>query len=333
MTAVQQSHYLYKELQSLLNRKVFDFMHEGSLEGVLYWDLTKQDNMWLSPNFWSTLGYPPNDMAHLSSEWKRVIFQEDLETAMEKIKRLLQNDNHSFNQVIRYEHKNGTTIFMRTRAMAIRNKDGRPLRIFFLSNNISTIVELQEENKRYKEKISYLEEELIKESTHDELTHAYNRRGLEEHYRYLIEVAKRDGSYLSVALFSIEVPMEHYGPEKYNKIVKAFNAILSRNTRHIDVVGRFMENEFMLLLPNTTKENSLLVVDRVQDKISQFLRVQFDEVKIYVGVATKGLNLSDNTQASYDILNLYVDEALHNARKNERSAIVHYQNLHNALIV
>jgi diguanylate cyclase (GGDEF)-like protein/PAS domain S-box-containing protein len=321
-------HYLYRELISLFKPSLFDFIQEGSLDGIWYWDLSKQKNMWISPRFWHSLGYRPDDMGHFTSEWRHNILQEDFNTMMEKLKRHLQDPDYPFNQVIRYEHKSGSTLYMRTKAMAIRGKSGKPLRILAFNNNITTTVNLQESNRDYKERIEYLEKALLREATHDELTNAYNRRGLEEHYKYLIEVAKRDGSHLSVALFHIHTAIEKYGEKKRDEILKEFATVLYQNTRKVDILGRFLDEEFMLLMPNTNRDNSLMVIQRLQEQLLQNPVQEVVELKFSVGIATKSLNLADDTQSTYDILNLYVDEALHIAKKEEYSNIIHYQQLH-----
>jgi len=326
-SATQEPHYLYKELQSLLNRSLFDFLHEGSLDGIWYWDLTKRHNMWISPRFWITLGYSPNDMAHLFSEWKSAIFDEDLSITIEKIQKHLQDSDYPCNQVIRYEHKDGSPVFMRTRAMAIRSKSGKPLRIIAFNNNLTTTINLQESNKEQKERIEFLEQALLREATHDELTDTYNRRGLEESYKYLIEVAKRDGSHLSIALFHIDIESDRLGEDKFNTLIKTFSDILMGHTRRVDIIARFSDNEFILLLPNTHQEHSQMVVERVKNYIHYDSHEELSQLNIYVGIATKSLNLSDDTQTTYDILNLYVDEALHLAKKEEYQDIVHYQSL------
>ncbi len=320
-----QLDYLQKELYSILNRSIFDFIHEGSVDGIWYWDLTKKNNMWISPRFWMILGYSPKDRSHHFGEFKSVIFDEDLATAMTKLQKHLQDSNYPFNQIIRYQHKTGHPIYMRTRAMAIRNKNGTPLRILALSNNITTTINLQDKNKELQDRIEYLQKALLQEATHDELTGIYNRRGLEESYKYLIEVAKRDGLHLSVALFHIESSNETYGQEQHNRIIKAFASIIAHNTRRIDVIGRFNDNEFMLLLPNTNQENSTMVVERIKNHIHYEAIDELSDLEVFVGIATKSLNLSDNTQATYDILNLYVDEALHLAKKRDSPDIIHYQ--------
>lgn len=324
----EQNHYLQKELYSLCKKTLFDFTEDGSLDGVWYWDLTQKANMWISPRFWHALGYRPDDMAHLTSEWRHAIYDEDFQTMMIKLSKHLKDPHAPYNQVVRYQSKGGSPIWMRTRAMAIRGKSGRPLRILALHNDLTHTIKMQEENKQYKEEIEILSRELELEKTHDAVTRLYNRRGIEESYKYLIELAKRDGSYISVILISLSIPNDTYDLATYNHIYITFSKILNEITRHIDIKGRFDENEFILLMPNTTKDHAILVAQRLEEYLHQSPIVDNSDIKMRMGLATRQLNLADDTQSTYDILNLYVDEALHLAKKEEYSDIIHYQDLH-----
>ena len=53
------------------------------------------------------LGYEPSVKAHLASEWQAVIFPEDLEVARANLEAHLANPDHPYDQIVRYQHKNG----------------------------------------------------------------------------------------------------------------------------------------------------------------------------------------------------------------------------------
>lgn len=55
--------YLQQELYNLIKTDdlIFDFLQEGSLDGIWYWDLEKPENEWMSPKFWTTFGYEPSE--------------------------------------------------------------------------------------------------------------------------------------------------------------------------------------------------------------------------------------------------------------------------------
>lgn len=69
-------HYLKKELYDLMKRdsSIFEFFQNGSLDGIWYWDLEKPENEWMSPQFWTVLGYDPEEKEHLASEWQEDVF-------------------------------------------------------------------------------------------------------------------------------------------------------------------------------------------------------------------------------------------------------------------
>ena len=62
------SHYLKDELYELIKKdeRIFDFIQEGSLDGLWYWDLEKPENEWMNARFWEVMGYDPDEMPHKS---------------------------------------------------------------------------------------------------------------------------------------------------------------------------------------------------------------------------------------------------------------------------
>ena len=68
-------HYLKRELYDAFanSPELFDFLQGGSLDGIWYWDLERPEHEWLSPRFWTLLGYDPAEKKHLASEWQDLI--------------------------------------------------------------------------------------------------------------------------------------------------------------------------------------------------------------------------------------------------------------------
>jgi len=187
-----------------------------------------------------------------------------------------------------------------------------------------------EDLQAYKDEIAKLRKEIQEQSFRDYLTKIYNRRGLEESYKYLIEVAKRDGSFLSVAMFDIDnfknINLEH-GEAKGDKVLKAIADILIDSTRRVDIIGRFDAEEFIVLMPNTAKKDALMVSERIRKSIERKSIEGINSLSVSCGVATKTLSLEDDTQQIYDELNLSIDEALYHAKKNGRNQVLHYEEL------
>ena len=142
--------YLKRELYELLNRdpSIFEFIQSGSLDGIWYWDLEKPENEWMSPKFWETLGYQPDEKRHASSEWQDIIFSEDLEVANKNFEKHCADPNHPYDQIVRYQHKNGKTIWIRCRGLAIRDQNGKAIRMLGAHTDITDLKETEKEITR-----------------------------------------------------------------------------------------------------------------------------------------------------------------------------------------
>ncbi|MCI5211914.1 MAG: PAS domain S-box protein, partial [Candidatus Electrothrix sp. ATG2] len=142
----QDDHYLKKELYSLIKKdsSIFDFLQDGSLDGLWYWDLEKPENEWMNPRYWSILGYDPKEKRHLTSEWQELIFPEDLEVALDNFNKHCIDPEHPYDQVVRYRHKNGSTVWVRCRGMAIRDKAGKPIRMLGAHTDLTQLKQTEE---------------------------------------------------------------------------------------------------------------------------------------------------------------------------------------------
>ena len=116
---------------------LFDFIQESSLDGIWYWDLETIEDEWLSPKFWEVLGHDPQDKKHKSSEWQDIIFKDDLKQMKEILEKHLQDSKYSFDEIFRYKHKNGSTVWIHCRGIAIRNANGKAIRMLGIQTDIT----------------------------------------------------------------------------------------------------------------------------------------------------------------------------------------------------
>lgn len=143
-----QENYLKKELYELTKNdtKIFEFIQSGSLDGIWYWDLEDSENEWMSPKFWDTLGYDPKEKKHMASEWQNIIFKEDLNLAFSNFEKHCADPSYPYDQIVRYKHKNGSTVWIRCRGLAIRDQNGKPIRMLGAHTDIT---DLKETEKKY----------------------------------------------------------------------------------------------------------------------------------------------------------------------------------------
>lgn len=329
----QEIHYLPKELYMFIKKPLFEFMEKSSLYGVWYWDLSQKDQMWFSSGFLHTLGYREDEIEHLSVQWKELLLDEDYQEAIEKLKQHLKYPEYPCDKVLRYRHKNGSIVSLRCHAMVIRNQENKPLRIIAFHNDI-TATSMPQENaiQTYKNEIAALRQEIQEKSFHDTTTQLYNRQGLEESYKYLIEVAKRNSALFSVAMIHLENCNDvniQYGEQRLKKVLRDLTTILIHSTRRVDILGRFGDEEFIILMPSTNKKGAIIVCERIRQYVQEQPLDKIDYLSVSCAVATLSLNVSDNTQKIYDTLNLFVDEALYHAQKNGGNQVLHYDDINN----
>lgn len=136
---MQDNHYLKTELYELIQNDsiILDFLEDNSLDGLWYWDLENLENEWMSPKFWKILGYEAHEKKHLCVEWKELIFPEDLEEATKNFYLHLEDSNHPYDQIVRYVHKEGHTVWIRCYGKIIKNSMGKPIRMIGTHNDIT----------------------------------------------------------------------------------------------------------------------------------------------------------------------------------------------------
>ncbi len=133
-------HYLRREFYAFVSESAsgFAFLEECALDGVWYWDLERPDDPWISPRFWRALGYDPVERADDSPRsWRDLVEPDDVAAVIEAIARHGADASVACDQVIRYRHQSGSTVWMRCRGVATRDATGRPLRMIAAQTDLT----------------------------------------------------------------------------------------------------------------------------------------------------------------------------------------------------
>ena len=109
-------------------------------------------------------------------------------------------------------------------------------------------------------------------ATRDNLTGVYNVRYLVHKLVKEVQRSKRYKRPFSLMLISID-ELEHlkktYGDLTTQQIVKFGAKIISSLVREVDIVGRFAEDQFAIILPETDSSRALIVATRICEKIAR----------------------------------------------------------------
>ena len=143
-------HYLKAELYELVRRDpaIFEFLQAGSLDGIWYWDVERQDQEWMSPRFKELFGYRDDEIPNTSEWWMANIFPEDRDVALDNFARHLADAKHPYDQIVRYRHRDGGTVWVRCRGLAVRNERGEPVRLLGCHTDVTALKRAEEDLRR-----------------------------------------------------------------------------------------------------------------------------------------------------------------------------------------
>lgn len=200
---------------------------------------------------------------------------------------------------------------------------------------IKTPVDNQELVVRVKNmlKIRELRKKLKTLATTDELTGLHNRKYLLERMDQEISRAKRYGNALSLLLFDLDffkVVNDIYGYEWGDVLLKSIADKLKGLIRKEDILTRYGDEEFVVVLPNTSEDNAFLFAERFRKDIEkmEFIPAGEEErhpITISGGIATYPC-LPDTEEDANTIIR-YAEHALYNAKKRGKNKIVQFSQL------
>jgi len=137
-----------------------------------------------------------------------------------------------------------------------------------------------------------LRETLKIQSIHDHLTGLYNRRYMRDTLEFEVRRAKRHNTTLGL----IMVDVDHfknfndtYGHEVGDIVLRELGSFLRNNIRQEDIACRYGGEEFILILPNTSLENSRARAEDFREKIEKELAInhlkKIHRITVSLGVA------------------------------------------------
>jgi diguanylate cyclase (GGDEF)-like protein/PAS domain S-box-containing protein len=322
--------YLQKELYELIKREssIFEFLQEGTLDGIWYWDLEKIENEWMSPRFWELFGYDPSEKQHLASEWQDIIDPDDLEIALENFNKHLENPDHPYDQIVRYTHKDGSSVWVRCRGIAIRDSAGKPIRMLGAHNDV-TQMKLQEQIIRdQNDQLKIAQTKLVELSVTDGLTHLYNRRYFQDQFDFLLKYAVRQKSPISLILLDIDrfkAYNDTYGHSEGDKILIVVGEILTTYARETDVAARIGGEEFAVILPGTGKKESKIACMRLKKLVDSYA---WPNRKVSVSFGIASMQTDNDTQSrSWEYLYRNADQALYYSKEHGRNQMKHFEDI------
>lgn len=107
----------------------------------------------------------------------------------------------------------------------------------------------------------------------DVLTKINNRGKLDEEFQKELHKAERYGKVFSLILIDIDhfkKTNDQYGHDSGDKVLVEFARILKENVRKVDILGRWGGEEFLVILPETNRDNAIKVAEKIRRMIEEY---------------------------------------------------------------
>lgn len=159
----------------------------------------------------------------------------------------------------------------------------------------------------------------------DPLTGLYNRRYTETHLDNLIARVKGGGNAISLLMMDIDhfkAVNDTHGHNVGDEVLREFAERIAQGVRGIDLAARYGGEEFVVVMPETSAEDAVLVAQRLRQSIADKpFQVSTDDGVLAVTVS---IGLADTSLASVSdrqSLLRAADEALYEAKNQGRNRV------------
>lgn len=167
----------------------------------------------------------------------------------------------------------------------------------------------------------------------DELTGLYNRKYLHARLDAEISRAKRYGTDLSCLLIDIDffkTVNDMYGYDWGDVLLKKVAEMLKALIRKEDILTRYGDEEFLLILPNTSEQQAFIFAERFRRDIEkmEFIPAQEEErhpITISGGISS--YPFLENVEENSNSLIRYAEHALYNAKQSGKNQIVQFSRI------
>ena len=140
-----ETHKLKQELHAFVREEgTFYDLLEGSLDGLWVWDLENPGHCWMSPRFWTLLGYDPLEKKQNGAGWQNLVHPDDLEDLQSHATASGTEGDQPAECVLRFCHKDESTVWVRCRTIIVRNEAGRPIRMMGAQTDLTALKRVEE---------------------------------------------------------------------------------------------------------------------------------------------------------------------------------------------
>ena len=233
-----------------------------------------------------------NFLVTWSQGMSKVIYQEVIESIAA---------NHEWTGEIEKVASDGSIYWIKTTVSPKFDKDGACLGYISVGHDIT--------DKKLVERLSVT----------DRVTDSFNRLKLDEVFAYELAQSQRYNHVFSVVMLDIDnfkSVNDSFGHQVGDTVLKIIANILIKETRIVDTVGRWGGDEFLLICPETSAQNAMILSEKIRKIIAKSKFPKVGSSTVSVGIASY---YDGDTQQS---LLERADQALYKAKQLGKNQVV-----------
>ncbi|WP_092589799.1 sensor domain-containing diguanylate cyclase [Acidaminobacter hydrogenoformans] len=158
-------------------------------------------------------------------------------------------------------------------------------------------------------------------ASHDFLTGLLNRRGFMEFLEHELDRAKRTGTHTGLVMMDLDYfkqVNDQYGHACGDWLLQEVSALMTASLREYDILARFAGDEFIMLLPETTQSEALIIAERLRH-IIELKSFEQNNIRLKITTSLGVISVQANFDAPAESLISAVDKALYLAKASRNS--------------
>lgn len=171
---------------------------------------------------------------------------------------------------IEFHDKSGNSIYIELNYYMYK-KDDEVISVYIIINNIT-------DRKKIEDEVNYLR-------FHDQLTGLFSRSYFDEEAKRLNTERQLPLSIIIGDINGLKVINDAFGNDEGDRLLKIVSGIFKKVCRKEDIIARYGEDEFAVLLPGTSKELALEIENRIKEMCEKVSRKEFPFI-LSLGVST-----------------------------------------------